>query len=538
MGLLSRVKAAVLFGCMLTSFQSFAEDYWWSNGDGTHYTNPSDACSKDMGTDNGRPITFDRVQFTSEISGRCMYVFDTPPRTWIGSTQSVNRRGDSCSTGTGPFDPATGICTVPTTPPKQPGEKCDDQTGATSQNPYIYDGDAKKCIKFFDAGNQASCKYMAAGMGNSPISYTVAGNISSTGQAVAPPTFTGNSLNCQVQTVSTSDCTLNVAGAVSCNVTGTFTGEVNLQGTKDAADSLCPGGKCPPKEPQTESKEEACNPIGNGAGGSSCTQTKETTVDGSQQCGTVDGGYKCITKQPGSNGLSTTITATSETLPDGSVKVTTVKDSSNTVCTDVKTCTTKTSTTTTHSTTSPGGGTKTDTTCKGTCTANGGGVETVPNAGTGTGIGGGTGGNGNGEGDGSDGTASTSDDCAAPPPCDGDPFQCAILKQAHIDTCKLMADATAEQKSAANAKTDAAYGELDAHQAQLDSDVNGLLSKFQGQTSGGGGGGKCLPDFQFAVAGHTFQMEFSKACDSLSWVRLVVLACAYLFAARIVSREV
>ncbi|WP_350649743.1 virulence factor TspB C-terminal domain-related protein, partial [Pseudomonas sp. HY13-MNA-CIBAN-0226] len=122
--------------------------------------------------------------------------------------------------------------------------------------------------------------------------------------------------------------------------------------------------------------------------------------------------------------------------------------------------------------------------------------------------------------------------------CDGDPFQCAILKQAHIDTCKLMAGPTDQEQADSDAKTDAAYADLDAHQTELDGKVTGLLSQFQSSTSGGGSAGKCLPDYQFAVAGHSIDMEFSKACDSLSWVRLVVLAGAYLFAARIVSREV
>lgn len=540
MGLLTRIKAAALFGCLLFSCQSFAEDYWWSNGDGVHYTNPADGCSKDMGTDNGRPITFDRVVFNSEIGGRCMYVFDTPPRTWNGSTQALNRRGDSCPTGTGPYDSATGMCIKPTVPPKQPGEKCDDQSGGSTSNPMIWDDTVSKCVQFTDSKGDAPCTYMAS-QGGSGTAYTVAGTLDSGGNAVAPPSFADSSISCSVQTISSSECTLNVAGAISCNVIGKLTGKANPQGTVDAADAQCPNGKCPVKEPQTNTSESGCSPTGNGSGGSTCNQTKETTQEGSQQCGQVNGAYKCITKQPYSNGINTSISATSETLPDGSVKVTTVKDSSNTVCTDVKTCTVKTSTTTTTSTTKPNGSTTTNTTCKGSCTPNGGGLETNPaagsgNTGTGTG-GGGTGGNGDGEG--GDGTADTTDSCSAPPPCAGDPFSCAILKQAHIDTCKLMAPPTSEQQAAADAKTNAAYAALDASQSALDAQASTLLGQFQSSTTGGGtGGGKCLPDFNFSVMGMSQSMEFSKVCDSISWVRLMVLAGAYLFAARIVYKEV
>lgn len=130
-------------------------------------------------------------------------------------------------------------------------------------------------------------------------------------------------------------------------------------------------------------------------------------------------------------------------------------------------------------------------------------------------------------------------DCAAVPPCEGDPFQCAVLKQAHIDTCKLMAGPTAAETAAQDAKINAEYTKLDAHQAAMDSQVSSLLSGFQSATGGGGpGGGQCLPDIPFSVMGYSQTIEFSQACEPLSFVRLVLLAGAYLIAARIVSKEV
>lgn len=541
MGLLPRIKAAALFGCLLFVSNSYAVDYYWtSNVRPGQFATATQACRTEIpGGYFGYPLNFNRVDYNgSQLSGTCIYQW--AQNDYNG--ESVSRNGDTCPAGTGPFDPVTRECLKAAEPELAPGEKCENQTGATAENPFIWDPSSSKCEKFYDAGLEASCKYMGNTF-TSPTAYTVAGNISSSGQAVAPPTFASSGINCQVKTVSSSECTINVAGAVSCNVMGSFTGEINSQGTKDAADALCPNGQCPPKEPKTETREEGCTPAGNGSGGTTCTQKKETAQEGTQQCGTVNGSYKCVTKAPYSNGITTAITSTSETLSDGSIKVTTVKDSSNTVCTDVNTCTVKTSTTTTHSTTKPSGSTSTGSSCVGSCTPNGGGLETTPTAGTGNnGNGSGSGSSGNGDGDGEgeggDGTADTSADCEVPPPCDGDLFQCAILKQAHIDTCKLMAGPTAQEQTESDAKTDAAYADLEAHQAELDNKVNGLLSEFQSSTSGGGAGGKCLPDYQFAVAGHSIDMEFSKACDSLSWVRLVVLAGAYLFAARIVSREV
>lgn len=537
-GLFKSVKAAVLFGCVLFTSQVFAVDYYWVYNGGSdglpRHTSAMAACPKSVGPYQEQPTTLAFVKPTSTGGGFCSYSFGKNGGIYTGGP--VNRFGSTCPTGS-VIDPVNGQSCVSTL---KPGEKCADQTGATAQNPFIWDAKSNKCEKFFDAGQEASCKYLGSA-GYGPAAYTVAGNLDSGGNAVAPPTFTSGTMDCQAKTVSSSECTIDVAGAISCNVMATFTGEVN-GGNKNTADALCPDGKCPVKEPQTKTTEEGCSPVGDGAGGSSCTQTKETVQEGTQQCGQVNGSYTCVTKKPYSNGINTSIKSTSQTLPDGSVKVTTVKDSSNTVCNDVKNCTTSKSTTTNITTTKPNGATSTQNSCTGACTPNGGGVETNPTAGAGNSGGGsgggGTGGNGDGEEEGG-GTAGTTDKCDATPACDGDPFLCAILKQDHIDTCKLMADATAEQKSSADAKTAAAYAQLDAHQVKLDSDVNGLLSKFQTESSSGGSGGaKCLQDKKFSVAGHSLDIPFSQVCDSLGWLRLVVLAGAYLFAARIVSKEV
>ncbi|WP_350600669.1 virulence factor TspB C-terminal domain-related protein [Pseudomonas sp. 65/3-MNA-CIBAN-0223] len=529
MGSLFRIKAVVLFGCLFFASQSFAAIFVYHFGD-VSGPDPSSVCPQRWVL-FGDPLTYSGAVQKSYGGGYCVYDNHGSPY----EAAIYTRTGDTCPAGS-TYNEVTKLCSVLNT--KKPGDKCDDQTGGSAGNPMIWDDTVNKCVRLSESQGDAPCTHIK-NQGASGTAYTVAGNLDKGGNAVAPPTFAEGSLNCQMQTISSSECTINVPGAISCNVIGIFTGKANPTGSTNAADALCPEGGCPVKEPKTESKEEGCTPAGNGTGGTTCTQTKETTKEGTQQCGTVNGAYKCVTKPPYSNGVKTTITATSETLSDGSVKVTTVKDSSNTVCTDVKSCTTQTSTTVSHNTTKPSGGTSSGSSCTGSCTPNGGGVETNPNAGSGNSGNGSSGnGNGDGEGEGGDGTASTTDDCEAPPDCDGDPFQCAILKQAHIDTCKLMAGPTDQEQADSDAKTDAAYADLDAHQTELDGKVTGLLSQFQSSTSGGGSAGKCLPDYQFAVAGHSIDMEFSKACDSLSWVRLVVLAGAYLFAARIVSREV
>jgi hypothetical protein len=453
----------------------------------------------------------------------------------VNNSTWIVRYGSTCPDGS-EIGPTDTECPLQT---QKIGDKCEDQAGQNLSNPKIWDGSA--CTPFLQATGDAPCAYIKSIGDKNPgyvgAAYTVEGQIDAAGNAVAPPSFADDALSCGLQTVSSSECTLNVKGAVSCNVVGKLTGKASKSGKADVRLASCGEAKkpCPEREPKVSTKEEPCTPVANKKGGTTCTVVKETTSEGKQQCGLVNGAYKCITRAPRSNGLTTGISSTSKTLPGGDIETTTVKKSANTVCTDVNTCTTQNSQTTTKAVTSPSGRTTTTSSCTGTCTADGGGVETLPYAGTGK-IGKGAGGEGGEEGS---GTASTTSDCDVLPPCEGDPFLCAVLKQAHIDTCKLMAGPTPEEQAAQEAKTAAAYAALDVHQSELDAQANSLLGQFKGSTSGGGpGGGKCLPDIPFTAMGHTMVMEFSKTCDSISFIRYAVLAAAYLFAARIVFREV
>lgn len=552
MGLLTRSKALVLVGCALFASQSYAANIQWSDGYDGMFGDPQQACKSSaeknfasnpiFEVDHVGPVTTWANGYGG-YAGSCQAFVKQRDGGGIvvqSGNGYVGRSGTTCADGQ-PFNPDTGICPAPAQT-YQPGEKCDDQTGGTPSNPMIYDDTVSKCVKFTESEGDAPCSFLKAtgeaNPGYAGTAYTVAGVIGAGGQATAPPTFAQDGLKCVMATVSSSDCKVAGDGTATCNVIGKFTGKGSSTGTSDVSDALCPNGTCDPQEPEVKTTETPCVPSGTGGGGSGCTATKETKEDGSQQCGTVNGAYKCFTKPPYSNGIKTDISSTSQTLPDGSVKVTTVKDSTNTVCTDINACTTKTSTTTTTSTTKPNGTTTTDTSCKGACSPNGGGLEGNPGAGSGNpATGDGDGGNGDGEGGG--GTADISNECSAPPPCDGDVFLCAILKQNHIDTCKLMAEPTAAEKAQAKAKTDAAYASLDAHQADLDGKANGLLQQFQSSVAGGSSTGKCLPDKQLPLGPFgQLNLEFSKTCDSMAWVRLVLLAGAYLFAARVVFREV
>lgn len=546
MGIFFRKLAIVCLLTLAFTESAFAATYYWTKGNSAtvpQYASAVSACPATIIAYN-LTFTFNGLLFYSPSSATCKYRYtDAQGQNSDELRNNLSRYGDSCPVNN-TYDNVIGGCVMPPPPELEPGELCADQTGATAQNPYIWDpdsGSSGACEKFFDAEDEASCAYMGANSDiNTPTSYTVAGVMNSAGQAVAPPTFAATALSCTAATISSSECTINVAGAISCNVMATFTGGVN-GGDVDAQDALCGDGlgACPDQEPQITTTEEPCVPVSNGSGGTSCTTEKKTEAEGTQNCGLVNGTYTCVTRLPRSNGLTTNISSTSQTLANGSVEVTTVKDSSNEVCTDVGTCTTKHSVTVTKTTTTTSGGTSTTASCTGICTPTGGGVETLPTAGVGS-SGPGTGGNGTGDGEGEgseEGNAAIAPSCAAAPFCDGDPFQCAVLKQAHLDTCRLMANPTAEETAATDAKINTAWAAYDANQATLDAQTSTLYSQFQGAVSGGGGGGVCLADVPFAVMGHSMVMEFSRVCEYIEFIRYGVLAVAYLLAARIVMRE-
>ncbi|HCF7371494.1 TPA: attachment protein [Pseudomonas aeruginosa] len=127
-------------------------------------------------------------------------------------------------------------------------------------------------------------------------------------------------------------------------------------------------------------------------------------------------------------------------------------------------------------------------------------------------------------------------ECDKPIACDGDPFQCAILKQAHKDSCDLRKLPTDKEKKDLQDLIDQQQKKIDAEQQALDSKVDGLFSDFKQTASGSSAQGQCLTDVQFDVLGSSFTLPFSQVCEFLHLFRFAVIAMAYLAAARIVSR--
>ncbi|KPC23595.1 Uncharacterized protein ABJ99_5162 [Pseudomonas syringae pv. cilantro] len=439
--------------------------------------------------------------------------------TSFGSTEGFSaayQEGSECPDG-GVLNEVEGSCGLPE-PEMLDGQMCADQQGHSVGNPMVYDKTTSQCVALADSDLDTTCSYFG---GRGETAYSVAGQLDSGGNAVAPPTFTGQ-MGCQVATVSSSECTLNVQGAIGCNVTAKFTGKVGESSGPDPRDAGCEGNKCKPVEQTTSVTDNPCVMSGN-----SCTSETESSTTGKQNCGTVNGSYTCITVKPTSSGTKTQTTSTSETNPDGTVKTTKTDDVTKTKCTDVKTCTDSKSTTTTTSTTNKSGQTTgTSTVCTGTCAS----VSSGGGSGNGTG-------NGDGEEDDGDGTASESDDCTIPPKCDGDPYLCSILRQEFINSCAERALPTDKEKAEFQALLAKQKTELDANQKTLDDKVSSLVGQFQSVSSSGSTGGRCFEDKTFAVMGHSFSLPFSQVCSILEWFRYAVLAVAYLISFRLLTKD-
>lgn len=389
---------------------ALAADYAYGFDRYTGPTYPSAKAACDVylaGITGHGPLDSSRVYWTGyNVEYACSGVFylDGPDgRTQYQAGTSIFQRGDSCPVGS-TYDQASGTCKES----QKDGEKCSDQTGSTGPgDPLIYQSSTGTCVLFSKSNDDATCAYIGSLPNNQPLgagtAYTVKG-IWDGGVPTAPPTFTQDTLNCEVATVTSSDCITDVPGNVTCNVTGKFTGKsTSKPQAPNIKDSGCPAAGCQPLEPASTANNNPCVFSGS-ASSTTCTSEQETQKDGQQNCGTVNGVQKCVFTPPSSNGIKIATVVNTTTADDGSKTAVKTDNATKTVCTGVNKCTTSTSTTTTTTkTNSSGVSTSTSSQCTGTCGSNGTGLGSGgTGTGTGTGSGSGTGeGDGNGDGSGS-----------------------------------------------------------------------------------------------------------------------------------------
>lgn len=125
--------------------------------------------------------------------------------------------------------------------------------------------------------------------------------------------------------------------------------------------------------------------------------------------------------------------------------------------------------------------------------------------------------------------------------CTGDAIQCSILRQAADMDCKdqtAAAAATALPSTATGSSILAGNDPLASQISTLTTGTSVDLSSTALDGTGFLGGGSCLADRSFTVAGRSVAVHFSAFCGYISSLRLVVLACAAIASYMLVSKSV
>lgn len=126
---------------------------------------------------------------------------------------------------------------------------------------------------------------------------------------------------------------------------------------------------------------------------------------------------------------------------------------------------------------------------------------------------------GDGDGEGGGGSGSSSGSCAIEPPCEGDPIQCAILRQSWLSRCY---EPVSDGEAGSLVGGPAGVGSEIIEIGQLDEGVFGLES------------GSCPADQEITVFGSAIALPWSFACQLAGYMRPLILLMAYLQSAYIV----
>lgn len=229
--------------------------------------------------------------------------------------------------------------------------------------------------------------------------------------------------------------------------------------------------------------------------------------------GTFNGSTICL---PGGTTTGTQATGTtSKTSTNGDGSTTTTTTTNNTSCTGDGSC--STTTTTSSSTTPAAGGTPTTTPPvtetkkqdqKSFCDLNPNATVCKPFE------------------------SSFNGSCTGLPACSGDAIQCAQAQAAWETNCALHPDASSlsDLGNTLAAGTDAGVGAnpaLAANRTVHDLSASIDQSRFLGST--------CLSDFPFTLMGHSFAIPFSKLCEALGFMGLIVVTFSLIAASKIVG---
>ncbi|MCY1279470.1 hypothetical protein D9M68_328040 [compost metagenome] len=261
----------------------------------------------------------------------------------------VLRLGDSCPAGQ-TLDPVTGGCKLP---PEDIGKKCSETPAADGFRKII--NTAGECVLFSMADEPSRCKSLSDD-GGKFISLIVPFDQDGNPQSPPNPEY----FQCKVKVLDASHCklpagrssggvTLAPAQAATCRLYATFTGEVagpGIASTTPANPATGEPGVCPegsdctvPDAPKVEEKQP-CNYVEDGEGRKVCSSSNYEGTPGQQDCGTVNGQFKCITKPAKSNGLQIATVVDTQTNGDGTKTITKTDTATQTKCIGANACTT------------------------------------------------------------------------------------------------------------------------------------------------------------------------------------------------------
>lgn len=131
---------------------------------------------------------------------------------------------------------------------------------------------------------------------------------------------------------------------------------------------------------------------------------------------------------------------------------------------------------------------------------------------------------------------STTAACETSPVCTGDGIQCAQVLQTWKSVCELNRSVSyfdPADKTGLDAKVTAAESDLSARQTTVDTEAQGLLSRFQTATSSTSTF-VCLSDINIHVLSAYVIIPLSKLCEILGLIRILIQVSAYFVAARII----
>lgn len=331
-----------LFAFLSFSSFSYAEDYYWllrsPNGvmSYTKFPDPGAACSA---LNLSAKLTQDPYTFRCQDSSNSSTVFTT-------------REGDTCPPGKD-YQPSTGNCLGPS---PDAGNTCGDKDPVTGLRPII--NTAGECVAGYLADLPAQCKFLANSAGSTTKTFFV--QFTTDGNPINPPSPDVN--GCQVQTLDASHCQLPATKSASgvslppnganCRLALIFTGEVANNGKPGLTagngikgePGYCDDPKdCQPPPAPTEKQSQPCTMQTDAEGRQTCSSWNYQGDPGTQDCGTHNGKFECITKPAKSNGIDISVKVDSKSNLDGTTTTTKTETITQTKCIGANACVTNVS---------------------------------------------------------------------------------------------------------------------------------------------------------------------------------------------------